>query len=113
MNKINKSQLLAIKSNPDATVIRVLAGLNGKFDCASKVILCIIFVYDYYIKNLIVQQEIRKVMAAGVTGDRIVFAQPAKFPSHICFAKKVGVKTMMVDNSIEILKIKEIFPDAK
>ncbi|KAH0539275.1 ornithine decarboxylase 2-like [Cotesia glomerata] len=84
----------AIKCNPDDTVIRVLTALNGKFDCATK-------------------QEIKQVLEAGVKNDRIIFANPNKLPSHIKYAKKVGVSTMTIDNAAEVLKIKELYPDAK
>ncbi|KAM0735417.1 Ornithine decarboxylase [Formica fusca] len=84
----------AIKCNPDPTVIKVLAALNAGFDCASK-------------------QEIEQVMRHGVHGDRIIFAHPAKYPSHIKYAKKMGVKQMTVDSESELLKIKNLFPEAK
>ncbi|KAK0181502.1 hypothetical protein PV327_003781 [Microctonus hyperodae] len=84
----------AIKCNPDQTVIEVLASLNCKFDCASK-------------------QEMQQIIQTGVSSDRIIYSHPAKPHSHIKYAKKIGVKTMMVDNTLEVLKIKEIYPDAK
>nr|XP_012230174.1 PREDICTED: ornithine decarboxylase 2-like isoform X1 [Linepithema humile] len=84
----------AVKCNPDPTVIKVLAALNACFDCAS-------------------EQEIKQVMQHGVHGDRIIFAHPTKYPSHIQYAKKMDVKQMTVDGESELLKIKEIFPEAK
>ncbi|XP_039305691.1 ornithine decarboxylase 2 [Solenopsis invicta] len=84
----------AIKANPDPTVIKVLAALNSCFDCASK-------------------QEIKQVMQHGVHGDRIIFAHPTKYPSHIEYAKEVNVKQMTVDSESELFKIKDIFPEAK
>ncbi|EFN89085.1 Ornithine decarboxylase [Harpegnathos saltator] len=84
----------AIKSNSDPTVIKVLAALDACFDCASK-------------------QEIKQVMQHGVHGDRIIFAHPAKYPSHIIYAKKVDVKQMTVDSEYELFKIKDFFPEAK
>ncbi|EFN89084.1 Ornithine decarboxylase [Harpegnathos saltator] len=84
----------AIKCNPDPTVIKVLAALDACFDCASK-------------------QEIKQVMQHGVHGDRIIFAHPAKYPSHIIYAKKVDVKQMTVDSEYELFKIKDFFPEAK
>lgn len=59
------------------------------------------------------QQEIQQALAAGVTADKIIFANPAKPNSHIRYAKKVGVDKMTVDGRDEIMKIKEIFPNAK
>lgn len=52
-------------------------------------------------------------MQYGVHGDRIIFAHPTKYPSHIQYAKKVNVKQMTVDSEGELYKIKEIFPEAK
>lgn len=52
-------------------------------------------------------------MQHGVHGDRIIFAHPTKYPSHIKYAKRVDVKQMTVDGESEILKIKEFFPEAK
>ncbi|KAG5338784.1 DCOR2 decarboxylase, partial [Acromyrmex charruanus] len=59
----------AIKANSDPTlVIKVLAALNACFDCASV-------------------QEIKQVM-----GDRIIFAHPTKYSSHIEYVRKVGLE---------------------
>lgn len=52
-------------------------------------------------------------MKYKVSGDRIIFANPTKFPSHIEYARKVGVPRMTVDCEAELKKIKEIYPDAK
>lgn len=84
----------AIKCNPDPMVIRILAAMNASFDCASK-------------------QEIEQVLQYGVTPDKIIFANPTKCPSHIKFAKSVGVDKMTVDNELELFKIKNLFPEAK
>lgn len=48
-------------------------------------------------------------MQYGVTGDRIIFANPTKCPSHIKFASKVGVDKMTVDSELELLKIRDLF----
>ena len=84
----------AVKCNPDPTVIKVLAAMNAGFDCASK-------------------NEIRLLMKYGVTGERIIFAHPAKLPSHIKYAKKMNVKMMTADSESELVKISEHFPEAK
>ncbi|XP_076230976.1 ornithine decarboxylase 2-like [Calliopsis andreniformis] len=84
----------AVKCNPDPTIIKVLAALNAGFDCASK-------------------EEIRIVMKHGVSADRIVFANPAKCPSHIKFARKMNVEKTTVDCEAELMKIKEFYPKAK
>ncbi|KAM0735418.1 Ornithine decarboxylase [Formica fusca] len=84
----------AIKCNSNPTVIKVLAALNGCFDCASK-------------------QEIAHVMQYGVQGERIIFAHPTKLPSHIKYSRKMGVQQMTVDSELELMKIKDYFPEAK
>lgn len=52
-------------------------------------------------------------MQWGVPARQIIFANPAKCPSHIKFAKKVGVCKMTVDSEIELLKIKNLYPEAE
>jgi ornithine decarboxylase len=45
--------------------------------------------------------------------DRIIYANPCKQSSYIRFAKEVGVEIMTFDNEQELLKIKQIHPNAK
>lgn len=52
-------------------------------------------------------------MQCGVQGEQIIFAHPFKLPSHIKYAKKMGVKQMTVDSETELWKIKAFFPEAK
>ncbi|XP_071568224.1 ornithine decarboxylase 2-like [Temnothorax nylanderi] len=84
----------AVKCNPDPNVIKILAALNTGFDCAS-------------------EQEIRQVMQYGVQADRIIFANPYKCPSHIKYAKKMNVDQITADSELELLKIKDLYPEAK
>nr|XP_050868816.1 ornithine decarboxylase 2-like isoform X1 [Vespula vulgaris] len=84
----------AVKCNPNPMVIKLLADMNACFDCASK-------------------QEIQEVMQLGISPDRIIFANPTKCPSHIIFAKNKGVKKVVIDNELELFKIKQYFPEAK
>jgi ornithine decarboxylase len=84
----------AVKCNDDTNVIKLLAYLGAGFDCASK-------------------GEIKKVMDLGVSADRIIYANPCKQSSYIRFAQEVGVETMTFDNEQELLKIKQIYPNAK
>jgi ornithine decarboxylase len=84
----------AIKCNDDITVIKLLAFLGAGFDCASK-------------------GEIKKVMDLGVSPDRIIYANPCKQSSHVRYAEEVGVDTMTFDNEQELLKIKQLHPNAK
>ncbi|XP_047370254.1 ornithine decarboxylase 1-like [Vespa velutina] len=84
----------AIKCNTHPMVIKILAAMNANFDCASK-------------------QEVQQVMQLNISPDRIIFANPTKYPSHIKFAKSVGVEKMTVDGKCELYKIKKLFPEAK
>lgn len=52
-------------------------------------------------------------MQYGVHANRIVFANPCKFPSHIKYAKKMGINQLTVDNELELLKIKDLYQEAK
>ncbi|KAM0724867.1 Ornithine decarboxylase [Formica fusca] len=84
----------AVKCNPDPTVIKILAALNAGFDCAS-------------------EQEISQVMQYSVQANRIIFANPYKCPSHIKYAKKVDINQLTADSELELLKIKDLYPEAK
>jgi len=52
-------------------------------------------------------------MQYGVQADRIVFAHPYKCPSHIKYAKKMNVDQITADCELELLKIKDLYPEAK
>ena len=52
-------------------------------------------------------------MKYGVNAERIIFANPAKLPSHIKYAKKMNVEKMTADSEMELLKISELFQKAK
>ncbi|XP_038057602.1 ornithine decarboxylase-like [Patiria miniata] len=84
----------AVKCNPDRNVIKLLAGLNTSFDCASK-------------------SEIEMVLSLGVPPSRIIFANPCKQRSHLKYAAKEGVDLMTFDNEEELHKIKRVFPEAR
>jgi len=84
----------AIKCNPDPAIIKTLASLGTNFDCASKT-------------------EIQQILGSGISADRIIYANPTKMKSHIEFAKSSGVELMTFDNSHELIKISEIYPNAK
>ena len=45
--------------------------------------------------------------------DRIIYANPCKQSSYIRYAKEVGVETMTFDNEQELLKIHQLYPNAK
>lgn len=84
----------AVKCNPDPMVIRLLAALGTGFDCASK-------------------SEIEQVLRAGVDPSRIIYAQPCKTKSYLRYTARENVKQMTFDNSDELYKIKDLFPDAE
>ena len=83
----------AVKCNPDKEVLRLLAQLGTGFDCASRA-------------------EIDMVLDLGVSPNRIIYAQPCKTKSYLRHARKVGVTQMTFDNTDELYKIKDSFPDA-
>lgn len=84
----------AVKCNPDPNVIRLLAKLGTGFDCAS-------------------MAEIEQVMMFDVEPARIIYAQPCKTNSYVRYAASRGVKQMTFDNTDELYKIKQLFPDAE
>lgn len=83
----------AVKSNPDARIVKTLMAMGAGFDCASK-------------------NEIVEVLALGAPASDIIFANPTKARSHIQFAKDKGVLRMTFDNPEEIDKIHSIYPEA-
>jgi ornithine decarboxylase len=84
----------AVKCNDDTNVIKLLNYIGAGFDCASK-------------------GEMKKVMDLGVSADRIIYANPCKQSSYIRYAQEVGVEIMTFDNEQELMKIKQIYPNAK
>ena len=85
----------AVKCNPDPVLVAYLQSLGCDFDCATQAEM-----------DLVVNQ-------LGHSPDRIVFSNPCKLESHIRFAKSLGVRTTIIDNPDEILKIKANNPDAE
>lgn len=84
----------AVKCNPDPEVLRLLAKMGTGFDCASRA-------------------EIDLVLGLGIAPSRIIYAQPCKTKSYLRHARKLGVTQMTFDNSDELRKIKECFPEAE
>ncbi|CAK9137136.1 unnamed protein product [Ilex paraguariensis] len=81
----------AVKCNPDPSFLGALAALGASFDCASRA-------------------EIESVLSLGVSPDRIIFANPCKFESHIKYAARVGVNLTTFDSQTEIEKIRKHHP---
>lgn len=94
MNLKRVRPFYAVKCNPDAQVLRLLAELGTGFDCASK-------------------QEIQQVLDMGVDAGRIIYANPCKTNSYVRYAAKQQVKQMTFDNAEELHKVKQCFPEAE
>jgi ornithine decarboxylase len=84
----------AVKCNGDPILLQSLLNLGTKFDCAS-------------------QGEIEMMMRMGAKPEDIIFANPCKPKGHLNYAKKMGVKQMTFDNYQELVKIREVYPDAE
>lgn len=52
-------------------------------------------------------------MQYDVHANRIVYANPYKCPSHIKYAKRMGINQITIDSEAELLKIKDLYPEAK
>lgn len=84
----------AVKSNPDANIMRLLATLGCNFDCASK-------------------NEMANVLAIVENPERIIFANPCKVSSHLKYACENKIAMMTFDCVEELEKIHLIYPDAQ
>lgn len=84
----------AMKCNPNVAIMKLLASLGANFDCASR-------------------PEIQQVLGMNVSPSRIIYANPCKMVSHIEYAKASGVEMMTFDNSHELTKIAQTYPNAK
>ncbi|XP_072020188.1 ornithine decarboxylase-like [Amphiura filiformis] len=84
----------AVKCMPYNPLLRVLASLGCGFDCAS-------------------WGEIDRVLRLGVSPSRIVFSHTQKQRSHLSYASKCNVDLMTFDDKTELLKIKDVYPEAR
>ena len=84
----------AVKCNPDAKIVKLLASLGSNFDCAS-----------------IAEFDI--VRSSGVSSDRIIYANPCKNKLHIECAKEYNIDHLVIDSVSELIKIYETYPNAK
>lgn len=84
----------AVKANPAPEVLSLLAGLGSSFDTASL-------------------PEIRQVLAAGATADRISFGNTIKKQSDIAAACALGVRLFAFDSIGELEKIAAAAPGSK
>lgn len=84
----------AIKANPAQCILKKLAILGANFDVASA-------------------GEIKKLMKLGITGERMIYANPIKTIEGLKVAKEAGITKFTFDSKAEIDKIKEYIPDAE
>lgn len=83
----------AMKCNPHPLILQRISELGIHVDCASK-------------------QEIMSALS-WVTPDRIIYANPCKFSSHITYAKEQNVSLTVVDCACEMYKMKELYPECR
>ncbi|MBV1706877.1 MAG: type III PLP-dependent enzyme [Hyphomicrobiales bacterium] len=84
----------AVKANPDARVLDLLARLGSSFDTASVV-------------------EIEQVLAVGVGADRISYGNTIKKERDIARAFALGVRLFAVDSEAEVEKIARAAPGSR
>ena len=90
----NVNACFAVKALPDPLVLRALLSLGVGLDCASA-------------------GEMEHVLALGADPKRIILSNPCKSPSALQCARDNGVEWMTFDNEYEVVKIKDIYPEAK
>ncbi len=64
-----------------------------------------------FLSNL--QEEIERVLSLGVEPSRIIYSHTRKQRSYLSYASKLKVDLMTFDDEAELLKIKDIFPEAR
>jgi ornithine decarboxylase len=84
----------AVKCNNNPHIIKHLYNLGCNFDCASK-------------------KELEQILNLNnYNYDKIIFAHPCKYSSHLLFAQKNNINLMTFDNHYELDKIKKYNPNA-
>jgi ornithine decarboxylase len=84
----------AVKANPDADILRLLADLGSSFDVASR-------------------GEIDLVMSLGVPAERISYGNTIKRARDVAYAHAVGIRRYTVDAVEELDKVLEQAPGAE
>jgi ornithine decarboxylase len=84
----------AVKANPAAEVISMLAGMGSCFDCASR-------------------PEIESVIAGGAVPERISFGNTIKKQRDIAWAFEQGVRLFAFDSEAELHKLAQSAPGSK
>ncbi len=59
------------------------------------------------------QIEIQRALDIGISPSNIIYANTCKQESHVRFAKQNEVALMTFDNEDELVKIKNVYPQAK
>jgi len=93
-NLPNVTPYYAMKCNPNPVILELLYLCGCSFDCASK-------------------NEMKQILDLTHDPNKIIFAHPCKYVSHIQYAKDNNVKLMTFDNREELYKIKKIYPTAE
>lgn len=83
-----------VKCHPDTRVLSLLAKLGAGVDCAS-------------------QAEVAMSLQHGVPPERIIFANTMKQRLHLRYAREHKVPLMTFDSSDELVKVQQVFPEAK
>jgi len=86
----------AVKCNPDPVIVRLLATLGCGFDCATK--------GEIEMVTNGLGDEL-SFAPRGIQHDKIVYANPAKFRSHLEFAAQTGVRRTVFDGEDELYKL--------
>ena len=84
----------AVKCCPDPVLIKIMSLLGTGFDVAS-------------------QAEIQLALDVNTAPEHIIFANPCKPKTHIAYSRDKHIKLMTFDNAAELIKVKEVFPDAE
>ncbi|KAH7405400.1 hypothetical protein KP509_15G068700 [Ceratopteris richardii] len=84
----------AVKCNCNVPLLALLSALGAGFDVASK-------------------SELDLVRSLGVGGDRVIFANPCKLPSHIRHAANHNVHLTTFDSEGELYKLHKLNPQAE
>lgn len=83
----------AIKANPHPAILKVMNELGSRFDVASA-------------------GEMRTLSAMGVSGDRMIYANPVKLGVGFKACNECGVRKMTFDSASELEKISKQCPEA-
>src|SRR5437764_1033546 len=90
----NASVYYAVKANPAAEIIRLLAGRGSNFDVASRA-------------------EIALCLDNGATAERLSFGNTIKKERDIAFAYQAGVRLFAFDSEAELQKLARVAPGAR